>query len=198
MSAEVDTILRETYGWPLDCAPEQNAVEEAAGTPEQVAAQIDDWCRSVAATYVRYGIEPGSEAAYVQVRHLNFAIGVKFWRYNTRLALGLIHEIPEDKVRPAHTAQEWAENLAIGRDYLGYRNHDPASPEAALLYARAQNVPLDEAQAGLGIAWQFFLISGYDWNLDDHRGLDVRQILDNLWARQSGAPIPRLPVVRRN
>ena len=39
----VVSILRSTYNWPLDCAPEKSAVEEAAGTPEFVAATLDGW-----------------------------------------------------------------------------------------------------------------------------------------------------------
>jgi hypothetical protein len=191
-------ILRDSYGWPLDCAPEPSAVAESTADDESIAAMLDGYCWTAAANYGWGGVEPGSQGAYVQCRHLFFAEHTKFWRSSTRLALGAITELPEDKIAPAHTVTEWAANLALGRDYMGYKNHDPASEDGAMRRAKANAPPMEVVDTGLSRVWYFFALSGYDFSLDNYRGLDAQQALDNLWAGQKGLPIPWLPVTRAN
>lgn len=200
MYDNVVSILRSEFFWPLDCTPAPKPIAKAleTETPQEIAARLNQWCWAQAARVVRYGVEPGSYNAYVHVRYQFFATRREYWTYNTALALGQFVEPPEDKTLPALTTTQWAENLAHGRDYLGYRNHDPASDEGARRRAKAANVPDEWVEAGLSRVWEFLALSDYPAKLDDYRGLDTQQVLDNLWAGQRGAPRPWLPISRAN
>ena len=194
-------VLRsDPYNWPLDCAPAPKQTAKALETnkPEDIARSIDNWCWQQSAGVAHYGIDAGGLGAYALVRYRNFSVGREYWEYNTAIALGFTHELPEDRTRAARTATEWAENLNVGRDYMGYRNHDPASEEGARRRAKAANVPLEWQSGDLARVWEFLALSDYPANLDDHCGPDIQQVLENLWARQQGAPIPWLPIARSN
>jgi hypothetical protein len=58
MYEQVVSLLRSTYLWPLDCAPEPQALAEATGEPEILAGLLDAYCRAGAANGVQTGTTP--------------------------------------------------------------------------------------------------------------------------------------------
>ena len=69
MYDEVVRILREDYGWPIDCAPAPKATARAleAQSSSAVAGYLDNWCWSQAQRSAPWGYELGSVAAYLNV-----------------------------------------------------------------------------------------------------------------------------------
>lgn len=207
MYETVVSILRGApYNWPSDCAPEPTAIEEAltvpGNTPETVAARLEDFCRAQAAKIADpYGI-PG--AAYNLIRYRFFSRNREMWRSNTRIALGLVVEVPVPQGRVARNVIDWWANQEENVSYLGY----PMLPlddadgvkerEGRWRAALPENVPPIWSLNGLGIVYQFLVREGLntEWRgfgyfgsersaWDDYRnflGLTAEMVLDNLHA----------------
>ena len=204
MYDEVVRILREDYGWPIDCAPAPKATAKALETqsPSAVAAYLDNWCWSQAQRSAPWGYELGSVGAYQHVRYKNFADHMKFWEYQSALAFGFTHELPEDKLPEATTLTEWYALLRMGRNALGYKIDDPNSESWQRRLSLSRNPPEEWVDIERERIWELGVLHGsietdlapfqtsrrVEPTLEHARVLDGTKFLKNVLALAHGAP----------
>ena len=212
-SPEVNEILRVEYGWPVGVSPEPSAVEEALAdrsTDQQVADRAENFCRNLAVQNPKpWGFtNPDPEGAYTFYRYKWFKERKEFWKLDSRIALGLVAEPPEDKVPEAQTVMQFLDNLSHLRDQWGYKLCD--QEEYDRRHAVAMLPPMEWVDAGAAKIYQLAVMRGsIDASgttgfskvagpnspvLDDVRGLDAQQWMENEAAVKHGQPIPWLPI----
>ncbi len=201
-------ILRDLFGWPSDESPEPTAIEEFAAanpdlTAEDIAARIDGWLDDQSAGKPA---PPGYRGtAKDHLRYASFSDGVKYWRENTNIALGVITLPVVSQDRIAYTVEEWRENQRKGVSYLGFRLFEPDSPmsvdewnerQAAAVRYDKHSAPWYDA--GMGETYRVLTIEGllkkwvpvsfvkpaelYDGDIENFYNSNLKQILDNLHA----------------
>lgn len=202
----VVSILRSApYNWPTSVAPAREAVEEAAGkgmSAEAIAATADAYCHKAAEGVTLPASYPGG--AYAWARHRQFAINKEMYLHDSRVALGLIVEVPVPHGPEARDFEAWLDNQKRGMSYQGIAFFDLSDPLSAkewagrLNAAKPENIPPNWLLNGLGDVYQAFVVEGLntEWRgcgimgserkaFDDFRnylGLSGQQVLDNLWA----------------
>jgi len=208
---EVVQILRDEYFWPVGVSPAPGAVATALATqtPEQVASVLERFCRGWAENNEPpYGYPvSGPQGAYEWYRYRCFSDGKEYAELDSSIALGLQHELPEDRIREAKSVSEWIENMEMGRDRLGYKAIDITSEWWAMRKAKAAQVPLEWSMAGAGLIYQLAVLSGTiqvgltgfavayastSPRLAEVRGLDAQMWLDNCRADDVHKPRPWL------
>ena len=122
MSTEVDTILREQYGWSNLEGAEPFAVEKALETmlPKSIAYTLDAWCKQ---------FDGLGNYGYLQARWDCFNTDVKYWRLNTLKALGLVTEEEPEHIEKARSISEWHANMALGFGRTGFKDGGACSRE---------------------------------------------------------------------
>lgn len=152
MSKEiVNNILWNEYGWSRLEAPEPFAVEKALETmtPERVASTLDAWCMGFS----------GQKGGYERARWQAFNIGVKYWRLNTQVALGLVVEEVPEHIAPARSIDEWHANMVLGYGRTGFKDGGACSREEYAQRVKACEV-IPRAWEGKEIQYQTLVLSG--------------------------------------
>lgn len=206
----VATILRSHFGWPADEAPEPTAVDEFAEanpdlSAEEIAARIDGYLDD--ATHGQAPPYGWTGTAKEYLRQTYFTHGVKYWRENTNIALGVIviPHVPQGRI--AKTVDEWWDNQEKGLSYLGYPllgDTPLGNEEKAARWAAASAIPYAWLFTGLGLVYQ--LLTREDmlkkWvkpgftppaehlggKVENFYGCNAQKVLDNLLAGQKGRP----------
>jgi hypothetical protein len=203
----VTNILRNQYRWTATCAPAPQATETALieSDEEAVAFTLDGYVNGIVAAGIPWNVKPedGYEWACRQV----FTINQKYWEYNTQLALGFIVEPPVDTIGQAQSATQWWNHQELLRNRLGELLC--AQEEFDRRKAYVNLVPLEWSMwPGGPMIYQLAVREGYmpvgmmmfdpaylqtNPKLDEVRGLDATQWLQNLQADSARKPRPWLP-----
>lgn len=211
--SSVLSLLHSTYGWPADCAPDESAVEEAlaAGqTPEQVAAALES---ALVAGAAQIGTFYGqTEDTKTILRRRLYGQAAHFNGTDTRVALGLIHELPVDTIGAAQSPSQWWEWQDRLRNRLGEKLCDADEFARRMRYAAV--VPMEWRGPGVDpLIYQLAVREGYlpvgmerfdpaylqsVPKLSEVRGLDATQWLQNLQAHDKGRPWPWRPTAKAN
>ena len=212
---QVNEILQNTYGWPVDCAPAPNATATALETmtDQVVADKMEAYCRAF--TQAPYGY-PGT--AYEWARFAYFNEGVEYWELNTQIALGLTVETPVPTVPEAKTVSEWWNQqdhnwTRKGDNKLWDENDADSVAWHEKLFAAALTVPPEWTVGTDPVIYQLACREGYIQpgmsgfhaayasqtpRYADVMGLTAQQYLDNLRAADRGMPRPWPPKTSQN
>lgn len=205
MHKEVTAVLRASFGWQHDEAPEPAAVEEFAAanpdlTAEDIAAIFESWLDTTSA-----GVPPPPDygGTYREwLRYAYFSAGTEYWRENTNITLGVIVLPVVSQDRIAREVWEWRDNQIKGISYLGFRLYNPENPmsvkewEARKAAAASYNAPWYDA--GLADVYRLLTIEGllkkwvepgfappaelYGGRVETYYGANPQKVLDNLHA----------------
>lgn len=205
MHTEVTAILRGPYHWKADESPEPTAVDEfAIANPDlkagHIAARLDGFLDNQSAGKPAPPDYPGT--AKDHTRYAWFNEGVKYWRENTNIALGVITLPVVSQDRIAREVWEWRDNQSRGISYLGFRLYNPDNPlsvkewEARQAAAASYNAPWYDA--GLADVYRLLTIEGelkkwvtpgfappselYGGAVETFYGANPQKVLDNLHA----------------
>jgi hypothetical protein len=211
MHAEVTTVLRASHGWHADESPEPTAVDEyAVANPglaaEGIAAQIDGYLDD--ATHGQAPPDGYRGTAKEHLRFKMFSDGVKYWKENTNIALGVIVLPVVAQGRIAKTVAEWWENQEKGLSYLGFPLLDDTpqgNEERAERWAAASRYDAASEPwylAGLALVYQMLTREGLlkKWAkpgfappseylggaVQTFYDSNAQKVLDNLLAAQKG------------
>lgn len=212
MSVEnVTFILRDVFRWPAGVSPAPKSTEKALETKsdQEVAEILENFCRNMAMSNPKpWGFtNPDPGGAYTFYRYIYFCERKEFWEHDTSVALGLITELPEDKVPEATTVTGWLNNMAHLRDQWGYKLCDQAEYDRRLAYSLVP--PPEWVDAGAAKIFQLAVLRGsIDPSgttgfsqiagpnsplLNDVRGLDAQQWMENEAAVKHGTTRPWEP-----
>lgn len=204
---QVESLLHTVYGWIDRCAPEPAATEKQlqVSTPEQVAYFLDAYVRRI----VAYGRPAGYsfDEGYQWAVRGSFTKNQEYWGHFSQLAFGQVVEIPVDTIGPARSESEWYEHHAVLRNYLGEKLCAADEMERRKKWAQLTPPEWMSWPAGprvyqLGVQEGHYPVGMKMWDsaylqcplkIDDVRGLDPTQVLDNLHADQKGVHRAWLP-----
>lgn len=204
---EVLSILRESpYNWPLGISPEPEATATALETmgPAEVAAALDAYLDAQAAGMSFWNqVEPTKTI----LRRRLFTENVEMWGTKTGVALGQIVEPPVDTIGPARSPSEWWAYQDQLRNRLGEKLCDSAefvrrNSFLAIIPDEWLAPGMDPKIYRLAVREGYLPVgmTGFDPaylqsnpKLNEVRGLDALQWLQNLQARDKGRPQPWLP-----
>jgi hypothetical protein len=208
---EVTEILHGSeYGWSVLEAPAPEPVDADPRSAAEIAAALDSYLFSQAASMVPpYGAQ---ESNVTILRRRLFYATPKYWEYWTSIALGQQAEPPVDTIGPAASPTEWWEHQERLRNRLGEGLCEAA--EFARRNAFADVMPIEWRAPGMDpVIYQLAVREGYlpvgmqmfdpaylqsTPRLKDVRGLDAMQWLENLQYADAGKPAKWLPGGVRN